>query len=43
MKWFYKDRGYFEAKSQGYDKTMKRTVTENPLELVDILRNKRLL
>jgi hypothetical protein len=26
MKWFYKDRGYFEAESQGYDETMNRTV-----------------
>jgi hypothetical protein len=43
MKWFYKDRGYFEAESQGYDETMNRTVKENPLELDDMLRNKRLL
>jgi hypothetical protein len=26
MKWFYKDRGYFEAKSQGYEATLKKEV-----------------
>ena len=26
MKWFYKDRGDFEAKSKGYEATLKKEV-----------------
>jgi hypothetical protein len=28
----YRDRGYFGAKSKGYDATMKRAVKEHPQE-----------
>ena len=38
----YRDRGYFGAKSKGYDATMKRAVKEHPLGMSDILRNKRI-
>ena len=38
----YRDRGYFGAKSKGYDATMKRAVKEHPLGISDILRNKRI-
>ena len=36
----YRDRGYFGAKSKGYNATMKRAVKKHPLEIRDILRNK---
>ncbi len=36
----YRDRGYFGAKSKGYDKTMKRAANEHPLGMSCILRNK---
>ena len=36
----YRDRGYFGAKSKGYDATMKRAVKEHPLGIKNILRNK---
>jgi len=38
----YRDRGYFGAKSKGYDATIKRAVKEHLLEIRDILRNKRI-
>jgi IS5 family transposase len=36
----YRDRGYFGAKSKGYDKTMKRAANEHLLGMSYILRNK---
>ena len=36
----YRDRGYFGAKSKGYDETMKRAIKEHPLEIRDIFRYK---
>jgi len=38
----YRDRGYFGAKSKGYDATMKRAVRGHALGIKDILRNKRI-
>jgi IS5 family transposase len=38
----YRDRGYFGAKSKGYNATMKRAVKKHPLEIRDILRNKNI-
>jgi len=38
----YRDRGYFGAKSKGYDATIKRAVKEHHLGIRDILRNKRI-
>jgi hypothetical protein len=35
-----RDRGYFEAKSKGYDATIKRVVKEYPLEMGDISRKR---
>jgi hypothetical protein len=39
MKWFCRDIGYFEAKSKGYDATMKRAAKEYFLEIIYVLRN----
>ena len=36
----YRDRGYFETKSKGHYATIKKAVTEHPLEMDDILRNR---
>jgi transposase, IS5 family len=38
----YKDKGYFGAKSKGYNATMKRTLKEHFLEIRNVLRNKRI-
>ena len=32
----YRDRGYFETKSKGYDSTMKRTVKRTYYGMIDI-------
>ena len=42
MKWFIGDRGYFGAKTKGYNTTMKRVVKGHTLGIKDILRNKRI-
>ena len=42
MKWFYRDRGYFEAKSKSSDAIIKRAAKEYPLELIYMLRNLRI-
>jgi IS5 family transposase len=39
----YIDRGYFRAKSKGYDATMKRTVRGHPLGVRDLLINRVLV
>ncbi len=36
----YRNRGYFEEKSKGYDATIKRAVKEYPLEMGDISRKR---
>ncbi len=38
----YKDRGYFGAKTKGYNVTMKRAVKGHTLGIKDILGNKRI-
>ena len=38
MKWFYRNRGIFGAKSKGYDSTKKRAVKEHLLGMSDIFR-----
>ena len=38
----YRDRGYFGAKTKGYNTTMKRAVKGHTLGIKDILRNKRI-
>jgi len=38
----YRDRGYFGAKTKGYNTTMKRVVKGHTLGIKDILRNKRI-
>ncbi len=38
----YRDRGYFGAIAKGFAATMQRAVRGHPLEISDILRNKRI-
>ena len=38
----YRDRGYFGAKTKGYNATMKKAVKGHTLGIKDILRNKRI-
>ena len=38
----YRDRGYFGAKSKGYDAIMKRAGKESLLKMSHVLRNKRI-
>ncbi len=38
----YKDKGYFGAPSKGYSATMRRSVRGHPIDIWDILRNKRI-
>ena len=38
----YRDRGYFGAKTKGYNAIMKRAVKGHTLGIKDILRNKRI-
>jgi hypothetical protein len=42
IKWFYRDRGYFEAKSKNYNATIKRSLKEHTLGIGYILRIKRI-
>jgi IS5 family transposase len=37
----HRDRGYFGAKSKGYDTTMKRAVKEQPMGISEKLKNAR--
>lgn len=38
----YRDRGYFGAEAKGFAATMNRAVRGHPLEIKDIIRNKRI-
>jgi len=38
----YKDKGYFGAVSKGFSATMRRSVRDHPIDIWDILRNKRI-
>jgi len=38
----YRDRGYFGAKTKGYNTTVKRAVKRHTLGIKGILRNKRI-